>query len=158
MNDVPLPVRLLVSLDRFIVRWTGWSLFMALFAAQKGLDKDPNFKPVPPLVLVTTGRKSGKKRSVVLPIFEIDGDHFVVGSKGGSVDDPFWLSNIRKNPRVTLFLKRRRYNLTGRVASVEERARLWPKLVSTTPVYAEYQRNTAREIPLVLFDFPKAHP
>jgi hypothetical protein len=38
------------------------------------------------------------------------------------------------------------------VATAEERKRLWPKVVDTYSGYAEYQKRTDREIPLVILE------
>jgi hypothetical protein len=42
--------------------------------------------------------------------------------------------------------------MVARVATPEERAELWPKVVADHDNYAGYQRRTDREIPLVLLD------
>ena len=115
-------------------------------------DADPGFKPVPPLLLVTTGCKSGRQRSVVLPLFTFDGQTFVVGSKGGAPEDPDWVHNLRKTPTATAYINRRPKPVMLRSASPDERARLWPKLAALAPVYDSYQRGTKREIPLVMLE------
>jgi hypothetical protein len=40
----------------------------------------------------------------------------------------------------------------ARVASPEERARLWPKVVEAYGGYEGYQKRTTREIPLVILE------
>jgi hypothetical protein len=45
---------------------------------------------------------------------------------------------------------RQRFAALATSASREERARLWPWLVASAPVFARYQQLAAREIPLVL--------
>ena len=40
----------------------------------------------------------------------------------------------------------------ARTASGEERARLWEKALKFWPPYADYQRKTEREIPVVVLD------
>ena len=42
--------------------------------------------------------------------------------------------------------------MLARVATPEERARLWPKVVATHKGYGGYQTKTEREIPLVLLE------
>jgi len=152
MARLPFATRLVMSLDKASVRWTGSSFFMKLFAAQKGIDLDPDFKPATPLLLITTGRKSGRARSVVLTFFSFEGQTFVVGSKGGAPEDPDWVHNLRKSPAATVYIHRRPKPVTLRIASPAERARLWPKLVALAPTYDGYQRGTQREIPLVIIE------
>jgi F420H(2)-dependent quinone reductase len=65
------------ALDRFLVRWTGYSLTVRVFAYKNG------FRPGPALFLKTMGRKSGKTHGVALPYFEIDGKMLIVGSRDG---------------------------------------------------------------------------
>ena len=143
-----------MRLDVWAVRCTGGSFFMWLFARRAGLAKDPDFKSnqAQALVLVTKGRKSGRRRSVVLPYFTIDGKTFVVGSKGGASDDPDWVWNLRKTPAALAYVKRRPRLITTRFADAAERARLWSQLVALAPTYAGYQQGTSREIPLVIIE------
>ena len=42
--------------------------------------------------------------------------------------------------------------MTARIATAEERARMWPKITERYKNYAGYQRRTEREIPLVLLE------
>jgi deazaflavin-dependent oxidoreductase (nitroreductase family) len=96
--------------------------------------------------------QSGRRRSVVLPYFTIDGKTFVVGSKGGASDDPDWVWNLRKTPAALAYVKRRPRLITTRFADAAERARLWSQLVALAPTYAGYQQGTSREIPLVIIE------
>ncbi len=157
MARLPWPTRIMMSVDKVAVRWTGQSLFMRLYAMNQGLTKDPNFRPVPSLLLVTTGRRSGQPRSVVLPFFDIDGKRFVVGSRGGAPIDPDWVHNLRHTPAATVYIHRRAHRVAGRIATSDERAVLWPKLVAAAPTYAAYQKGTSREIPLVIIEQEESH-
>jgi hypothetical protein len=40
--------------------------------------------------------------------------------------------------------------MRARLASTEERARLWPRVKRENPAYAEYEKRTTREIPVIL--------
>ncbi|HUH37739.1 MAG TPA: nitroreductase/quinone reductase family protein [Spongiibacteraceae bacterium] len=135
-----------LAFDRWLVRVSGHSLLNRVFARQAGMQARPA------LLLETTGRRSGEPRQVALPYFELDGLLLVVGSKGGMPDDPFWVHNLRANPDVRICLKRRWESRQARIATAEERARLWPQLVATTPTYAGYAERAQghREIPVVI--------
>ena len=141
-----------MKLDVWSVRLTGVSFFMWIFARRAGLTGDPDFRRnmAPALVLTTTGRKSGRQRSVVLPYFTFDGRTFVVGSKGGAPHEPDWVGNLRKTPSALIYRNRRPESVTLRIADREERSRLWPQLVQLAPTYEGYQRGTSREIPLLI--------
>jgi len=102
------------------------------------------------LLLTTTGRRSGAKRTVPLVFFE-DGERLVlIASKGGAPDDPLWWENLKKNPEALVQIGGEKRRMRARIASGEERARLWPRVKRENPAYAEYEKKTTREIPVVL--------
>ena len=109
---------------------------------------------MPVLELTTTGRKSGHKRVVLLTSPLQDGDTIVVvASRGGDDQHPAWFLNLRDNPDVEVSLKgKSKQPMLARVASPQERARLWPLVTADHKNYAGYQSKTEREIPLVLLD------
>ena len=107
---------------------------------------------VPSLLLTTTGRKSGEK--FIFPLFYgTDGDsYFVVASKGGAPQHPGWYRNILADPDVELQVGAARIKARARTATGAQRARLWEKALDFWPPYADYQRKTEREIPVVVLD------
>lgn len=104
-----------------------------------------------PLELHTTGRKSGQRRSTMLtaPIFEPD-RVVLVASKGGSTDHPDWYKNLAADPEVELTVDGATTAWRARTASAEEKAELWPTIVRAYKGYEGYQRNTDRDIPVVI--------
>ncbi len=109
---------------------------------------------MPVLELTTVGRKSGKPRSVMLTSPHQDGDVIViVASKGGADHHPNWFLNLRDNPGVVVTMQDSAdRKMNARVASREERERLWPTITSDFKNYAGYQGKTDREIPLVMLE------
>ena len=107
---------------------------------------------MPVLELTTIGRKSGEPRSVMLTSPVKDGDAIViVASRGGDDHHPAWFLNLRDNPDVEVAMGGKpKQPMTARVATDEERARLWPQVTAGYKNYAGYQTKTTREIPLVL--------
>lgn len=104
----------------------------------------------PMLLLTATGRKSGKPRTTPLLYVE-DGDGFaVVASFGGAPEHPSWYRNLEKNPEATLQIKNRVISVTASTATPEEKKRLWPRLTAIYPDYDTYQKETTRDIPVVL--------
>jgi deazaflavin-dependent oxidoreductase (nitroreductase family) len=102
------------------------------------------------LLLTTTGRASGRPRTVPLTYFE-DGERLVIiASAGGAARDPAWWRNLQARPEAEVQLAGERRRVRARIASAEERARLWPRVKRENPAYAEYEQRTAREIPVVL--------
>jgi deazaflavin-dependent oxidoreductase (nitroreductase family) len=77
----------------------------------------------------------------------------VVASRGGDDHHPAWFLNLRNDPNVEVALGGElRRPMVARVASADERARLWPLLTADHKNYAGYQTRTDREIPLVLLE------
>jgi deazaflavin-dependent oxidoreductase (nitroreductase family) len=101
--------------------------------------------------LITVGRRSSRPHSTMLTVPVIDGDALVlVASKGGDHRDPDWLKNIVANPMVRVTLRSRSIDMHARVASGEEHAQLWPRVVARYSHYENYQRRAGREIALVI--------
>ena len=104
------------------------------------------------LLLTTTGRTSGEKRTAPL-IYVEDGPRYVViASKGGAPEDPGWYKNLAKTPEVELQVKDEVFRARARKAEGEECARLWRKAIASWPDYEEYAKRTAREIPVVVIE------
>lgn len=108
------------------------------------------------LLLVTTGRRSGKSRVTPLLYLRDGDDLVVVGSNGGSDYVPAWWLNLRSDPDAEVELGRARSHVRAREASVEERARLWPEFTSRFSGYEAYAARTPREIPVVILE-PRPH-
>ncbi|MGD9704046.1 MAG: nitroreductase/quinone reductase family protein [Acidimicrobiia bacterium] len=109
---------------------------------------------MPVLELTTTGRKSGQQRTVMLTSPLQEGSALVVvASRGGDDRHPAWFLNLRDDPQVEVSLRgAAKRPMRARVATAEERARMWPKIATEYKNYAGYQARTEREIPLVLLE------
>jgi deazaflavin-dependent oxidoreductase (nitroreductase family) len=102
------------------------------------------------LLLRTTGRRTGLLRTAALLYHRDAGSYVVVGSRGGSDLPPAWLLNLEAAPEVVVQVGTKRFQATARVASTEERRRLWPEMTRLWPQYDRYQSQTNRLIPLVI--------
>jgi deazaflavin-dependent oxidoreductase (nitroreductase family) len=108
---------------------------------------------MPVLMLTTTGRKSGQPCTAMLTSPVQDGDKIVlVASFGGSDRHPAWFLNLRDNPAVDVLMNGRSGSMRARVASQEEKSRLWPRVVKAYSGYEAYQQRTSRDIPLVILE------
>src|SRR3954452_13066887 len=96
---------------------------------------------MPVVELTTTGRKSGQPRSVMLTSPVQEGTTIVVvASRGGDDTHPAWFLNLRDNPEVEVAYKGEpKKKMHARVATAEERARLWPLVTVDHKNYADYQ-------------------
>ena len=102
------------------------------------------------LLLTTTGRKTGKSRTVPLMYMEQGRELMVVASNAGFDSHPDWYWNLTAHPGATIQIGAESSAVTTRVAEGEEHDRLWTDLISRYPNYGTYQTKTDRHIPLVL--------
>ena len=111
------------------------------------------FPGAPPVLLLDhVGAKTGFKRTTPLVYVENRPDLVLVASKGGHPKHPAWYHNLRANPDTTVQIGAEHRPVHARVATPEERERLWPKALATYSGYAGYQQRTQREIPLVILE------
>ena len=114
--------------------------------------KGHKWQGVRTLVLTTTGRRSGDKRRNAL-IYGTDGDDYVVvASKGGHKNHPLWYLNLVADPNVQVQVLEERFKARARVASPEEKERLWPMMAKIWPEYDKYQARTERDIPVIVLE------
>jgi deazaflavin-dependent oxidoreductase (nitroreductase family) len=105
---------------------------------------------VPTLLLTHTGRKSGQPHTTPL-IFGRDGqDYLIVASVGGSPKHPQWYHNLLASPEAEIQVRADHVPVRARVASDEEKPRLWKTLTAFWPNYDVYQSRTDRVIPVVV--------
>ena len=105
---------------------------------------------VPILLLTTTGRKTGKQRTLPV-VYIMDGSAYVItASAGGADKHPGWFFNIRSNPQATIQVKDKHIKVTAEVTGQEKKPELWARLVEVAPNFAVYQKRTSREIPMVI--------
>ncbi|MGQ0845531.1 MAG: nitroreductase/quinone reductase family protein [Sporichthyaceae bacterium] len=103
------------------------------------------------LELHTVGRTSGKRRSTLLTAPIADADRVVlVASKGGHDTDPDWYRNLVANPLVEITRDGTTTPMRARTATPQEKAELWPGIVKVYKGYAQYQKVSARDIPVVI--------
>jgi deazaflavin-dependent oxidoreductase (nitroreductase family) len=106
----------------------------------------------PTLLLRTTGRRSGARRTNALVYVGHGEDYVVVASKGGDDRPPAWLLNLTAEPNVEVQVGRERRPATARVVDHDDPdfAHLW-RLANDNNGgrYDGYQSKTERQIPLV---------
>ncbi len=100
-----------------------------------------------------TGAKTGTPRTSPLIYHQYDDAIVVAASKGGQPTHPAWFHNLLASPDATIRIGAEVRHVRARVATGEERERLWAKLLATYPGYDFYRRNArGREIPVVVLD------
>ncbi len=108
--------------------------------------------PTPALLLTTVGRKSGKKRTTPLIYGTIGADIIIIGSKGGSETHTGWYFNLLANPAAEIQVETEHFKVRARIATGEERSRIWAHMLTVFPTYADYQKRTDREIPVFVLE------
>lgn len=139
--------RLLKPVLRFASR-----LNTAVFRATGGRlgGRFPGGAPVG--LLTTTGRKSGRERTLPL-VYARDGERvLLVASQAGMPRHPLWYRNLEANPDVSFQIGGdvRRYR--ARAAGPDELAALWKVVCEVYADFDEYRKRTDREIPLVILE------
>src|SRR5918999_1066362 len=130
----------------------GTGIHRAIFNISKGRIFGKAFR-MPLIELITTGRRSRKKRATILSVPIIDGDRLVlVASFGGDDRHPAWYLNLQANPEVGVTIAGSTRTMIARTASQEERAELWPRITSVFEGYARYQERTERQIPVIILE------
>lgn len=139
---------------RAIMKWLS-HLNVRLYRLTRGRVGGSLITPsgrVPVGLLHHVGRKSGRELTTPL-VTLIDGERFVVvASQGGLPENPQWYLNLRAQPDVVFEFRGTRSPVRARTARTDEKAVLWPRLVELYDGYADYQRWTERDIPVVLLE------
>lgn len=130
-------IKAIGTLHRWMYRVSGGKLGKSFFGS-------------PILLLTTTGRTTRQPRTWPLTYLP-DGDRLIViASNGGQPNHPAWYLNLRATPQVSVQLGDRVRTMVTQTVEGDERARLWSRVVEEYPAYAEYQRKTDRQIPIVV--------
>jgi proline iminopeptidase len=103
------------------------------------------------LLLTTTGRKTGKQRTVPLRFIRDEAGHPVItASMGGAPQHPAWFENLSANSEVSYQTGAEEVRARAEVAPPDVRNRLWEKLIAVAPNFIGYQKKTTRVIPMVI--------
>ncbi len=111
-----------------------------------------NFAGAPLLLLHTLGARSGHPRVSPLMYQDLGGPVAVFASKAGAPTNPDWYHNLRANPEVSAEIGSETRRFRARVATADERNRIWEKQKRDYPGFGEYEAKTDREIPVVILD------
>jgi deazaflavin-dependent oxidoreductase (nitroreductase family) len=103
------------------------------------------------LLLTTTGARSGARRTVPLAYFGDGPDAWlIIASAGGDQRHPAWYRNLAAHPdKVWIEVGGRRVAVHAESLHGAERQERWERITAKARNFAEYQRNTDREIPLI---------
>ena len=110
------------------------------------------FEGAPMLLLHSKGAKSGIER--VKPVmYRPVGDSFAVfASKGGAPTNPDWYYNLVAHPETTVEVGSETIAVVAHVADDAERGPIWEAQKRDYPGFADYEKATARQIPVVILE------
>jgi deazaflavin-dependent oxidoreductase (nitroreductase family) len=110
------------------------------------------FAGAPLLLLTTTGARSGQPRVAPLAYTTDNGRWVVIASKGGAPTHPDWFYNLRANPEVRVEVGTESFPAQATIVKGAERQRLFDQMAAKMPNFAEYQRNTVRQLPVIVLE------
>jgi deazaflavin-dependent oxidoreductase (nitroreductase family) len=110
------------------------------------------FEGAPLLLLHTRGARTGQERVNPVMYQKVDGGYAVFASKGGAPTNPDWYYNVLANPRVTAEIGTGEAEFVAREATGGERDRIWEAQKAAWPGFADYERKTSRQIPVIILE------
>jgi F420H(2)-dependent quinone reductase len=117
-----------------------------------GGTEGASMRGMPVVVLTMRGAKTGKIRKVPLMRVEHDGVYGAVASLGGAPKNPVWYYNLVADPQVQVQDGTVQLTLVAREIHGDEKAVWWERAVAAYPDYADYQKNTERQIPMFVLE------
>ena len=104
------------------------------------------WRPLPYLLLTTTGRRTGQPRTQPLLYARDGADYVVVGSNWGQAHHPAWSGNLLANPDGVVTLAGQEIPVRAELVEGPDRDRLWELMRSQWPAYAQYEERAGRHI------------
>ena len=130
-------MEVLWKLHRWVYKQTGGRLGGSLFG-------------MPVLLLITTDRRTARPSTTALSYLEDHGRYIVIASNAGEPRHPAWFLNLQAYPTALVRRGSELVTVTAREAVGCERDRLWARVIAADAAYGEFQRRTARLIPVVV--------
>lgn len=136
-KKAPWLPRLIVKTQRAVYDLTGGRLMNTIEGS-------------PICVVTMKGARSGQTYRWPLMYVPYEDGILLVASRGGADTNPAWFFNLRANPEIDVHVRGRRMKLIARLATPEEKSRIWPLCVAAYPSYGDYQSWTTRDIPVFI--------
>jgi len=121
------------------------------FRANEGRVGGP-FDGIPLLLLHSRGAKSGAERINPVAYLELDDRLYVFASNGGRDPNPGWYYNVLADPKVTVEVGTRTSAAVASDLTGAERDRVYAEQVARIPMFADYEKNLDRTIPVIALD------
>ena len=142
-TQVQHPPRWLVRTASVIHRW--------LYQFSRG-KWGTHVGSVPVLLLTTTGRKSGKRRTTPLCYLEHPNGWVVPAFNAGYDYEPQWWLNLKANAKGEVRIGGTAHPVRARIATASEQKAYTERMVTVAPDYQIHQNQITREISMVLLE------
>lgn len=144
LSDRPGPLdRMLIGLMPLFTRMHVW-----IFRNLEGRFAGKTSAGGPILMLTTTGRRTGEKRSVALGYLDEDDSFYVVASNGGKHNEPGWSYNLKADPNAEIKYRGGKVQAEVELLEGKDREEAWKRYIAAYPDYAQAQHWAGREFPL----------
>lgn len=117
-----------------------------------------SFDGAPLLLLHTKGARTGRRRINPVMYQAVGSRLAIFASKGGSPTNPDWYHNLIADPRATVEVGTETFDVIARVAVGEEREQIWKIQKERYPGFADYERSTSRQIPVIILERASEKP
>jgi F420H(2)-dependent quinone reductase len=105
----------------------------------------------PVVILVTTGRRTGRVRETPLLYVKVDDRSIaLLGANAGNDRIPAWWHNLTAAPTADTIIKGRRTTMTWREATPDEHRSLFAAFVAAYPPAGHYPTFTDRHLPIAI--------
>lgn len=134
---------------------TAWRVHRALYRFSGGrfLWTPSNKRGWGALRLTSTGRRSGKERSVILGYIEDGPNLITLAMNGWQEDHPSWWLNLEAHPDAVVRLAGQNPRpVRARLSEGEERDRLWRRWVAVEPNLDAYAARRSTETPVIVLE------
>ena len=130
----------------WIIKHVASRLDPLIFKATNGRFTSMGPPAMPMLTLTTTGRRSGRLRSIQLACIEHKGDWLVVASAMGQQKHPAWRYNIEASPQVQIQMRGERFDARAQLLTDSEKEEVWADIRRSIPQMNVYVTRTDRNI------------
>jgi deazaflavin-dependent oxidoreductase (nitroreductase family) len=102
------------------------------------------------LLLTSVGARTGRIHTNPTMYLPDDGGFVVFATSGGRAKNPAWYHNLKAHPTALIEVGDAAFDVTAEEATGAERDRLYARQVAVDPSFAEYEKKTARSIPVMV--------
>ena len=108
------------------------------------------FEAMPLLLLHHRGARTGRPRINPIAYLQDGGRYVLIASKGGAPTNPAWYHNLKAHPSAKIEVGADTIDVVASEATGDERERLFRTQAERFPQFAEYERQTARTLPVIV--------